>query len=221
VARPLTALISREAIIEAALRLVDEHGMAGLSIRRIAAELGVDGSSLYHYFASKDDILDAVAGRVLAHVRPSYDEGRDWKAHLVDACLEVRRALARHPNVTPALVARRQWKFGLPFFEHAAGMMTDQGVPPTKQLLIWESLDALTIGGLLLPTSLRKATAVVADLDVAYPLVHAALHADELGEEERLAVAVMALLTGIEALATEPSGAEQPGRAQRARPSGR
>jgi AcrR family transcriptional regulator len=215
VARPLTALISREAIVDAALRLVDEHGMGGLSIRRIAAELGVDGSSLYHYFSSKDDIVDAVAGRVLAHIRPSYDV-EDWKSLLVDACLEARRALARHPNVTPALVARRQWKFGLPFFEHSAAMMTRQGISPSTQLVIWESLDALTIGGLLLPTSGRKAAAVVTDLDVAYPLVHAALQADELDEERRLALAVRAFLNGIEAVA-EPA---RPKRTRRPRRTG-
>lgn len=199
-ARPNGARITREAIIDAALRIIDAHGMEGLSIRRIGADLGVDGSSLYHHVSGKDEIIDAAAARVLSHIRPPKGDGEDWKAQLVENCLQVRRALSAHPNMIQALVARRQWKFGLPVFEHTGQAMTRSGIPPAEQLLIWESLDALTLSGLLLKTSGRMATAEVDGLDTAYPAVYAAMHAEQPDEETRLAHSLRAFLAGIELL---------------------
>ncbi len=50
----------REEVLETALTLVSEHGIAGASLRKLAAELGMSQPSLYHYFASKDALVTAV-----------------------------------------------------------------------------------------------------------------------------------------------------------------
>ncbi|HEY3253025.1 MAG TPA: TetR/AcrR family transcriptional regulator [Polyangiaceae bacterium] len=50
----------REEILETALTLVSEHGVAGASLRKLAAELGISQPSLYHYFPSKDALVSAV-----------------------------------------------------------------------------------------------------------------------------------------------------------------
>ena len=50
----------REEVLEAALTLVSEHGVAGTSLRKLAAELGISQPSLYHYFPSKDALVTAV-----------------------------------------------------------------------------------------------------------------------------------------------------------------
>ena len=59
----------REEVLETALELVAEHGVAGASLRRLAKRLGMSQPSLYHYFASKDEliaaILDYSTGRML------------------------------------------------------------------------------------------------------------------------------------------------------------
>ena len=47
----------REEVLETALTLVSEHGVAGASLRKLAAELGISQPSLYHYFASKDALV--------------------------------------------------------------------------------------------------------------------------------------------------------------------
>ncbi|MEO6600254.1 MAG: TetR/AcrR family transcriptional regulator [Polyangiaceae bacterium] len=60
----------REEVLETALTLVSEHGVAGASLRKLAAELGMSQPSLYHYFPSKDALVSAVveycAGKMLA-----------------------------------------------------------------------------------------------------------------------------------------------------------
>jgi AcrR family transcriptional regulator len=50
----------REEVLETALTLVSEHGVAGTSLRKLAAELGISQPSLYHYFPSKDALVSAV-----------------------------------------------------------------------------------------------------------------------------------------------------------------
>ncbi|MCD0481370.1 TetR/AcrR family transcriptional regulator [Streptacidiphilus sp. ASG 303] len=67
-ARPRRPLLSHDRIVAAALRLVDAEGLEALSTRRLAAELGVSGPSLYNHFATKDDLLDAVADAVVGEV---------------------------------------------------------------------------------------------------------------------------------------------------------
>lgn len=58
-------LTAREEILDAAAELFTNHGYASTSTRRIADEVGVRQASLYHHFATKDDILDALlAGTV-------------------------------------------------------------------------------------------------------------------------------------------------------------
>jgi AcrR family transcriptional regulator len=75
-ARPRKPLLSRDRIVTTALALVDAEGLVALSTRRLAAELGVSGPSLYNHFATKEAILDAVADTVIGQVDVSmFDEG--------------------------------------------------------------------------------------------------------------------------------------------------
>jgi hypothetical protein len=67
-ARPRTPLLSRERIVTAALALIDAEGLHALSTRRLAAELGVSGPSLYNHVATKDELIDAVVDSVVAGV---------------------------------------------------------------------------------------------------------------------------------------------------------
>src|SRR5215207_4522256 len=81
-ARPRQALLSRERIVAAATALVDAEGLAAVSTRRLAAELGVRGPSLYNHFATKDEILDAVADAITAQVDVSFSQRYDWRVAL-------------------------------------------------------------------------------------------------------------------------------------------
>ena len=60
-ARPRKPLLSIDRIVETARALVDAEGLAAVSTRRLAAELGVSGPSLYNHFRTKDEILEAGA----------------------------------------------------------------------------------------------------------------------------------------------------------------
>ena len=108
--------ISREQVIETATAIVRAGGYEEMTIRSLAAELGVGPMSLYRHVRDKDDLLDEVVDRLLAKAwRPSPVPG-DWQAWIAAAANKFRNFLVnqpaalhvflRHPVVSPAAVAR-------------------------------------------------------------------------------------------------------------------
>ncbi|WP_414721516.1 TetR/AcrR family transcriptional regulator [Streptomyces sp. LMG1-1-1.1] len=135
-ARPRKPLLSRDRIVETAGALVDAEGLAALSTRRLAAELGVSGPSLYNHFRTKDEILDAVADAVSAKIDLSMfaeDDVRDWRTALHDWAVSYRAALADHPHIVPVLAqgpGRRP--AGLRVADAVFGAMVRAGWPPAQ-----------------------------------------------------------------------------------------
>lgn len=84
--------LDRAAIVQAALKLLDEVGLDQLSTRRLAAELGVKGPSLYWHFRNMAELRDLMADRLLAEALPAPDACHDWKAWLAEGARGFRRA---------------------------------------------------------------------------------------------------------------------------------
>ncbi|MGW1890963.1 TetR/AcrR family transcriptional regulator [Streptomyces sp. NPDC002004] len=133
-ARPRKPLLSTDRIVEAARALVDAEGLPAVSTRRLAAELGVSGPSLYNHFRTKDEILEAVADSVSAQVDLSmFEDGRDWRTALHDWAVSYRAALRDHPNIVPVLArgpGRRP--AGLRLADAVFGAMVGAGWPPAQ-----------------------------------------------------------------------------------------
>lgn len=101
-ARPAKPLLSKERIRAAALAIIDAHGLAALSMRKLAGELGVSAPSLYFHYATKDDLVDDIAGEVVEQVDTSaFDQG--WREGVLTWARSYRAALAAHPNIIPYL----------------------------------------------------------------------------------------------------------------------
>jgi AcrR family transcriptional regulator len=132
-ARPRHALLSRERIIDVAGTLVDAYGLDALSTRRLASELGVAGPSLYHHFATKTDILDAVADAVVAQVDTSFFATHDWPDALRRWGRSYRGALQSHPNIVPYLAqgpGRRPAQLAMA--DAVYGGLVEAGWPPVR-----------------------------------------------------------------------------------------
>jgi AcrR family transcriptional regulator len=132
-ARPRQALLSRQRIVETATALIDAEGFAALSIRRLAAELGVQGPSLYNHFPTKDDILDAVADSVTGQVDITVFGRHDWRIALRRWARSYRDALTTHPNIVPYLAqgpGRRP--AALAMADAVYGGLVDAGWPPAR-----------------------------------------------------------------------------------------
>lgn len=96
--RDARARLSPEQVAAAALELLDRHGLEWLSMRRLADHLGVGTMTLYGYFRSKDDLLEAVIDAAVADREPVELEG-PWQEQLRQLMRASRRGLSRHPSL--------------------------------------------------------------------------------------------------------------------------
>jgi AcrR family transcriptional regulator len=97
--------LDRSAVLEAALALVDREGLDGLTMRRLAAEVGVEAMALYRHADSKEGLLDGLVETVLGKLQIDPD-AEDWRAQLHGLASDFRQVTLSHPNVLPLIVAR-------------------------------------------------------------------------------------------------------------------
>ena len=88
--------LSRERVLQGAVAVADAGGIASLTIRSLAAELGVKPMSVYHHVANKDEILDGIVDLVFAEIElPTI--GGDWREEMRRRAASAREAMRRHP----------------------------------------------------------------------------------------------------------------------------
>ena len=99
--------LTRERVIEAALRVLDAEGLEAVTMRRIAREVGVEAMSLYNHVKDKDDLLDGIVGRILLEF-PVPDDGiaTDWASYGRQVAHGWRAVLMAHPNALPLVGSR-------------------------------------------------------------------------------------------------------------------
>jgi len=95
--------LTRERVIDAAITVAERDGLAELSMRRLAAELGAGTMSLYNHVSDKEDLYDGMVERVLAPVRISADE--DWRAVVATWATDSRGALLDRIDLIPLVIA--------------------------------------------------------------------------------------------------------------------
>jgi DNA-binding transcriptional regulator YhcF (GntR family)/AcrR family transcriptional regulator len=117
-------------IVATAVAVADTEGLAAVSMRRVAAELGVATMSLYRHVADKDDLLVRMMDAVLARWPFPADPPDDWRERLALAGRKLWEVFRRHPWLAPALsVTRPQAVAGaLPFTEWVITALEGRGL---------------------------------------------------------------------------------------------
>ncbi|MEV0219348.1 TetR/AcrR family transcriptional regulator [Streptomyces sp. NPDC050704] len=102
--------LDRDRITEVTVRLLDAEGLAGFSMRRLAAELNVTAMSVYWYVDTKDDLLELALDAVFGELGlpdqdqdpdPKSESAGDWRDQLRTLASGYRDLLVRHPWVSP------------------------------------------------------------------------------------------------------------------------
>ncbi len=102
--------LDRELILKAAIAFIDEHGLPGLTMRRLGQLLGVEAMSLYRHVAGKEELLDGVVEHLVADmwsdddVIGSPEDG--WPDFLQRLAHGVRRVALAHPKAFPLVASR-------------------------------------------------------------------------------------------------------------------
>jgi AcrR family transcriptional regulator len=146
--------LTRERVVEAAAAVADRDGLAGLSMRRVGRELGVEAMSLYHHVASKEALLDALGDWLMAQVdRPAQDV--PWREGIRARCHSLRTVMREHPW-GPGIVESRRAP-GLTLLEHLEAVLDclhRGGFPVQLAAHAFSVLDAYVYGFVLTEQSL-------------------------------------------------------------------
>ncbi|TCN36657.1 TetR family transcriptional regulator [Kribbella orskensis] len=94
-----------DAIVEAALKLADAEGLAAMSMRRVADELGVGAMTLYRYVPGKGELIDVMLDTVYGEL-PRREVDGDWRARLDEVARENRRLYLNHPWLLQVATSR-------------------------------------------------------------------------------------------------------------------
>ncbi len=98
--------LTPERALEQAMTLADTDGLRGLTMRKLARQLGVEAMSLYYHFPNKDALLDGMVDLVFAEVElPQPDE--PWQPAMQRRAESLRAALLRHPWAVELLDSRK------------------------------------------------------------------------------------------------------------------
>jgi AcrR family transcriptional regulator len=144
--------LSDERILDAALALVDERGLAALTTRTLGLRLGVDPTAIYRHFRNKDELVNALADRIVGGgaERPAASHGDgdgSPRDQLRSACLALRRALLVHPAMTSIVIRRpprgtNTWAAT----EQALGLLRQAGFDDGDAAQAYQALLFYTLG---------------------------------------------------------------------------
>ena len=87
--------LTRELVLQTALRLADQGGLESLSMRKLGQELGVEAMAVYYHFANKDEVLDGIVDLVWTEIDLPV-AGEDWWIAMRRRAISVHDVLARH-----------------------------------------------------------------------------------------------------------------------------
>jgi AcrR family transcriptional regulator len=96
--------LTKDRVLAAAVELADRSGIGAVTMRHVAAELGVEAMSLYYHVANKEALLDGIADALILELEAELDgfgfaleDAAGWKPLLRERILTARRVMLRHP----------------------------------------------------------------------------------------------------------------------------
>ncbi len=185
--------LNREAILDAAIELLDRHGFDGLSMRKLATVLGVEAMSLYNHVDGKDALLDGIHERILLSLDPP-PSSRSWQAFVRHQAFALHRALLAHPRAIPLFATRPA---ATPAAVERLGsfleVLDKAGFTPVQGLSIVQLVAQLVIGHAMWTNSVEVVLAPEPNEQVDRAL-------EAWDADRELAMGIDALLVGFAAL---------------------
>lgn len=135
--KPLT----REELFEHALKIIDEEGLEGLTMRRLAEDVGVEAASLYHHVPNKEALIEGALVRMRSEIRIPEPLPEDPMDLLVPIFAEYRRVLTAHPNLMPYAGRRVESDP-----DSGLVLLTQLGFSDDDAVELWQSMIAFTVG---------------------------------------------------------------------------
>ena len=126
--------LTEDEILDATLQLLDEGGANGVSVRGIAAKVGVAPNAVYTYFPGKAAVIGALVERLFGEVDHGVfaDRAQPWRQRVESLAVELRARLAAHPGAVALMIGQpRIGPHALALGERLLELFADAGLAPT------------------------------------------------------------------------------------------
>ncbi|MEU8247420.1 TetR/AcrR family transcriptional regulator [Nonomuraea sp. NPDC048916] len=151
--RPVRLALTREYIVRTALAILDRDGVAGLSMRKLAAELGTNPMAFYHHLPNKAALFDGVVEAAYAEIDIDIEalaRTGTWRDMLTTFARSLRDVLRHHPHVLAIIATRPAYAPSiLGLADRALGGLRGSGFTDRDLLVMVNALRAFTIGHVL------------------------------------------------------------------------
>lgn len=200
---PYPSRTDRASIVAAALLVLDERGLDGVSLRAIATRLGIRQPALYHHFASKAELLDAVADDVLArrHTDRLPHDGEHWGAFVARNARSLRRAMLSIRDGA-RLIASSGSRSPQPDAAIAqVSLLEDAGFTATEAVLALIAVARYTIGSAIEQQTARDSGDILIETDrtdsATRHLIDSTRQVVALGQDHEFETGLAALIRGL------------------------
>lgn len=205
--------LNRSVIVEACLALADREGTQSLTFRRIGRELGADPTALYRHFRDKDELLLALADRLIGEALQDFAPSPSWRATLRDLVARGRRAYLAHPQVAVLAAVRvTRQESEMRFIDTVLGTLLEAGFDQAHAVRVYRALADFMLSWTGFSAGLRTLGEKSEQDDAAWAQDYARAPADRfphavasarqmaaIGDDENFGFALELLLDGVEA----------------------
>jgi len=144
---PRRAALTRERIVALALEIIDEDGLEAMNMRRLASDAGVKPMSLYHHFANKQAILDAVGEKIAAAALGASPAHPGWQGRVRQLFLGLHALTEAHPRALPLISAAVvRTPSGRRWMEELMRTLLEAGFSEDRAATVYHVLGSYTLG---------------------------------------------------------------------------
>ncbi len=160
--------LSKERVLGAAVALADERGIAALSMRTLAQELGAGAMSLYHHVAGKDELLGGMVDLVVREIDLPASEG-EWKPAIRGSVISFHEALRRHRWAANLMMTPdRVLPARLRYMDALLGRLRQAGFSADMTHHAYHALDSHIVGFALWQAGIATAAPQLPDLAATF-----------------------------------------------------
>ncbi|MGW4334158.1 TetR/AcrR family transcriptional regulator C-terminal domain-containing protein [Rhodococcus koreensis] len=201
---PYPRRTDRDSIVSAAIELMQERGLDSVSLRAIAARLGIRQPGLYHYFGGKTELLDAVAEEILCrwHTDRLPADGERWDEFVSRNARSLRRAMLSVRDGARLIASTGSRSPSLDTAIEQIALLEDAGFRDTDAALALIAISRYTIGSAIEQQTARDGGEIVVATDrtdaAASHFVDIAQRVVALGQDHEFDTGLAALLRGFD-----------------------
>ncbi|WP_024759087.1 TetR/AcrR family transcriptional regulator [Streptomyces exfoliatus] len=202
---PRPRSLTQDQLAAGALAVIDRDGLAALSMRTVAKELGMSPMGLYRYVADRDELEELVVERVLGSVDATPPAtATPWRERIEIMAGRLRDGVAAHPGAVPLTVTHRHRSLaGLRWSETVLGILAEAGIDGGRRVVALRALHGYVTGAIQLehlgPLAGEGTAAIAALPEDRFPhLAETARSAGDVGPDEEFFGGLRLLLRGLD-----------------------